>query len=65
MEPPGTVETAMALSKADKKMKKLTDAVLTNPDSNQAWAALVSANAEAACALRDFMVATGRMQLAA
>jgi len=50
---------------SDKKMAKLTDAVLKNPNDSKAWGNLAAANYEAAVAFRDLLVATGRMQLAA
>lgn len=55
----------MALTSADKKMVKLVAAVRANPDSNEAWGALAVESFEVAESLRDLLVATGRMTLAA
>ncbi len=53
----------MALSKADNKVCRLVKAVTKNPNSNQAWAALMNESDTIAQSLRDVLVATGRMTL--
>jgi hypothetical protein len=51
------------MASTNKKLAKLVDAVRANPNSNEAWGALVCESYETAEAIRDLLVARGEMTL--